>query len=124
MTAGTTTARCVKHLIKCHERLRSKQPDEEAGLIKPGRLHISYYVPMAVSKSGVSGGAEPVQSHVKLTVVDDHAIVFGSGNMDRASWYTSQELGVALFSDDLTTKTRKALEAKLTGRTKLVYDSG
>ena len=27
-------------------------------------------------------------------------VVLGSDNMDRASWYTSQELGITLFGED------------------------
>ncbi|KAF2169992.1 hypothetical protein M409DRAFT_19607 [Zasmidium cellare ATCC 36951] len=123
VTAGTTTARCVRWLIKRHQRLSKRGPDEEAGLIKPGRLHISYYQPKVVTKSSITGGAEPVQSHLKLAVVDRHAIVFGSGNMDRASWYTSQELGVGFYSNELVAKTLEKLEAALEGRRKLLYDS-
>ncbi|KAK4504164.1 hypothetical protein PRZ48_005080 [Zasmidium cellare] len=123
VTAGTTTARCMRWLIKRHQVLSKRGPDEEAGLIKPGRLHISYYQPKVVTQSSISGGAEPVQSHFKLTVIDQHAIVFGSGNMDRASWYTSQELGVGFYSNGLVAKTLEKLETALEGRKKLLYDS-
>lgn len=43
------------------------------------------------------------KSHVKLTLVrsrNDSTIVLGSGNMDRASWVTSQELGVLIEDTD------------------------
>lgn len=123
VTAGTTTDRCMKNLIRRHRNLSKRGPDEEAGLIRPGRLRISYYEPKVVSTSGISGGAEPVQSHLKLTIVDQSGIVFGSGNMDRASWYTSQELGVAFFSNELPAKTLEKLQAALEGRVKLLYDS-
>lgn len=123
VTAGTTTARCMKKLIKRHRKLSKRGRDEEAGLIKPGRLLIAYYQPKVVSKSGISGGAEPVQSHLKLTTVDQSAIVFGSGNMDRASWYTSQELGVGFYSHELVAKTLEKLQGAMQGRTKLLYDS-
>ena len=39
-----------------------------------------------------------MKTHLKMTIVDDDITVLGSGNMDRASWFTSQELGVALLS--------------------------
>ncbi|KZF18998.1 hypothetical protein L228DRAFT_286228 [Xylona heveae TC161] len=42
---------------------------------------------------------EPVKSHLKLLIVDSSTVLLGSGNMDRASWYTSQELGVAFSSE-------------------------
>lgn len=123
VTAGTTTARCMRYLIRCHQKLTRRGPDEEAGLIKPGRLLISYYQPRVVTRSSISGGAEPVQAHFKLTVVDRRSIVFGSGNMDRASWYTSQELGVGFYSDELSAKTLVTLETALEGRKKSLYDS-
>lgn len=124
VTAGGTTARCVKHLISQHETLLRQRSDEEAGLVKPGRLSICYYMPLAVAKSGVSGGAEPVQSHLKLTIVDEETAVFGSGNMDRASWYTSQELGVSFHAKELVAQVRQSLAPLMQDRVKTVYDSG
>lgn len=47
---------------------------------------------------GIASGAH--KSHIKLTLIDRKAIVLGSGNMDRASWRTSQELGV-LIEDEI-----------------------
>lgn len=120
VTAGTTTSRCVKRMINKHKDVAQRPLDEEAGLTRPGSLRVSYYEPRSMTKTGEK---EPVQSHLKLTIVDDKAIVFGSGNMDRASWYTSQELGVAFYSEELVTKTMQSLHPALEGRTKLVYDS-
>lgn len=34
-------------------------------------------------------------------IVNEEITVLGSGNMDRASWFTSQELGVALLSKEV-----------------------
>ena len=51
-----------------------------------GTLSVGYFLPNSVYR----------RSHIKCTVVDEEVIVLGSGNMDRASWYTSQELGIAL----------------------------
>lgn len=43
----------------------------------------------------------PTKLHLKLTIVDEAIAVLGSGNMDRASWVTSQEVGVAVFSEEV-----------------------
>ncbi|KAF7197765.1 hypothetical protein HII31_00854 [Pseudocercospora fuligena] len=120
VTAGTTTDRCMRRLVRQYKQLAQSGPDEEAGLIKLGKLHVSYYVPR---ENPGDSGSEPVQSHLKLTVVDGSAIVFGSGNMDRASWYTSQELGLVFYSEALITKTMQSLRSALLNRTKLVFDS-
>lgn len=40
--------------------------------------------------------SQATKSHIKLTLIDRKAIILGSGNMDRASWRTSQELGVLI----------------------------
>jgi phosphatidylserine/phosphatidylglycerophosphate/cardiolipin synthase-like enzyme len=47
--------------------------------------------------------------------------VLGSGNMDRASWYTSQELGIAFFSTDLATQLSQSVENALKDRVKYAY---
>lgn len=44
---------------------------------------------------------QPVKLHLKMTVIDNEITVLGSGNMDRASWVTSQEVGVAIFSEQV-----------------------
>ena len=59
---------------------------EEGQARKAGTLSVGYFLPNSIYR----------RSHIKCTVVDEEVIVLGSGNMDRASWYTSQELGVAL----------------------------
>lgn len=63
-----------------------------------------------------SGPGEPVKSHLKLTVVDDEVTVLGSGNMDRASWFTSQELGVALLSREIAESVLSCAVAELDDR--------
>lgn len=120
VTAGTTTSRCVKKLTKLYKRSRAspRWSDEEMGEVPVGNLKIQYYRPQNGGSS-----AEPVQSHLKLTIVDDEWIVFGSGNMDRASWYTSQELGVALRSGGLVSEVRKVVDRQMTGRTMVAFDS-
>lgn len=130
VTAGRTTGWCVRGLVKKYQRAmlerERRMGDLEAGSGGTmGSLRVSYYEPRsgAAAKAKTGGDAEPVQSHLKLTVVDEEAIVFGSGNMDRASWYTSQELGVAFYSHELVTQVMQSLQSALEGRTKLVYDS-
>ncbi|KAK5011103.1 hypothetical protein LTR16_005119 [Cryomyces antarcticus] len=125
VTAGTTTSRCVRKLVKVHKRLlagtRGVPSDVEHGYVqKPGALRIYYYQPcLTTPKPRV----EPVQSHLKLTIVDGNITVLGSGNMDRASWYTSQELGVAFFSRELAEKIRSTVAQAMESRTKLCYSS-
>lgn len=93
VTAGTTTARCINQLVKKYQQLQvpKQPPDLEAQPVAPGKLEILYYKPLADRKEEEE---EPVVSHIKTTVVDGEFLVLGSGNMDRASWWTSQELGV------------------------------
>jgi phosphatidylserine/phosphatidylglycerophosphate/cardiolipin synthase-like enzyme len=49
-------------------------------------------------------------------LVDGEITVLGSGNMDRASWFTSQELGVALFGREVAQSIRVAVDEGLEGR--------
>ncbi|KAF2435874.1 phospholipase D/nuclease [Tothia fuscella] len=119
VTAGTTTARCVKKLIKRYKSFTSSMPlpDEEVALqSRIGKLIIEYFTP----KEGGARG-EPQQSHLKLTIVDQQWTILGSGNMDRASWYTSQELGVAFLSKDLAKDIRNVVDEQLIGRKRFVF---
>lgn len=112
-TAGTFTELCIWRLRRDYMSLqRQVQPgDPEAGHPKLGSLNISYY------KSKPNGSAsEPVKSHLKLTIVDGEVVILGSGNMDRASFYTSQELGVTFYSADLAGKIKACVDASLLGR--------
>lgn len=61
-----------------------------------------------------------MKSHLKLVVVDDEITVFGSGNMDRASWFTSQELGVALLSREVAENVGSCVDAGLEDRVEWV----
>lgn len=108
VTAGTTTPRCVAAMQKRHASFKHHQSpyphgrytddvNLESGLPLPepalGDLKIEYYDDLA------RGTSLPVKAHIKLMVVDEKIVVSGSGNQDRASWYTSQEVGVA-FEDE------------------------
>lgn len=92
VTAGTTTSRCLNSFVNKYEGLadRKQQDDIEAQPVSPGKLEILYYKRLSTR---AQKDDEPVVSHFKMTMVDDEYLVLGSGNMDRASWWTSQELG-------------------------------
>lgn len=102
VTALTTTERTLKAFIERYEQLLrahaigDRQYDEEASRPRPGRLEIYYYK----AQANVGDKDEPVFSHLKMTLVDRAYLVLGSGNLDRASWYTSQELGLLLYMPD------------------------
>lgn len=97
VTAGTTTPNCVRDLQQRAEDTR-------------GRLEVSFFDDDGDGEAGPGtaghrvheGDPEfettPVKLHAKVTMVDDDKILLGSGNMDAASWKTSQELGVLIES--------------------------
>ncbi|PHH92927.1 hypothetical protein CDD83_3417 [Cordyceps sp. RAO-2017] len=96
VTAGTTTSRCLQQFIRQYQKLHSqRQPmDLEAQPVSPGRLEILYFKPLS---GRIESQDEPVVSHFKMTMIDGEYLVLGSGNMDRASWWTSQELGMLFY---------------------------
>ncbi|KAI9699766.1 MAG: hypothetical protein M1836_002801 [Candelina mexicana] len=126
VTAGTTTELCVRRLLKRYRLLRSTKAvrgeDLERGTTHQqqtiGSLTIRYYTPKNTNAGNIHS-EEPVKSHLKLTIVDDEVVVLGSGNMDRASWYTSQELGVAFFSRDMAREVMQAVGREMAGRSRL-----
>ncbi|KAI0884119.1 phospholipase D/nuclease [Annulohypoxylon maeteangense] len=134
ITAGTTTSLCVGSLIRRYKKLEAEQsrskasvdPDIEAQRPPLGLLNIDYYCPDAESQAECKedGTAEePVQSHLKLTLVDGQYVVLGSGNMDRASWFTSQELGILFHSRDIASTIGEAVGNVLSGRRESVFSS-
>ena len=93
----------------------------EAGLaFKPGALRVMFYQPGSGYTADIP---EPVQSHLKLTIIDYEWTVLGSGNLDRASMYTSQELGLAFFSPNLATTVRNSVDELMQSRQVCIYDS-
>ncbi len=66
---------------------------QESGV---GRLEVFYYKANDHASASPSHD-EPVLAHTKVVLVDGEYLVLGSGNMDRASWFTSQELGILLY---------------------------
>lgn len=98
-TCGTTTSRCMNKLMKQYTKLsedlrRRAASDVEAQPQPLGRLEIFYYQHRPEREHHTD---EPVVAHFKMTMVDDTYLVLGSGNMDRASWWTSQELGILFY---------------------------
>jgi phosphatidylserine/phosphatidylglycerophosphate/cardiolipin synthase-like enzyme len=116
VTAGTITEFEVWKLRRRYTRLLNaynnslKNPDLENPAVKPGALKVGYF------RKREGRGEEPVKSHLKMVVVDEEITVLGSGNMDRASWFTSQELGVALFGNEVAESIREAVNEGLEGR--------
>ena len=94
LTSGTITEYCVWRFRRRYQQIaqsRSRRGSatshmEEGQAHEVGTLSMGYFAPGSIYR----------RSHIKCTVVDEEVIVLGSGNMDRASWYTSQELGIAL----------------------------
>ncbi|KAJ4983618.1 phospholipase D [Stagonosporopsis vannaccii] len=129
VTAGTTTSRCISTLIKRYKALdpqaSSRVYDEEAAMTpaQVGKLHISFFEPRHGYKKRGEEQGEPQQSHLKMTIVDGEVLVLGSGNLDRASWFTSQELGVAFFGTEVVRRVEETVDKAMTGRSKVVFDS-
>lgn len=129
VTAGKTTSRCVNTLIKRYKALDPQASprlyDEEAAMTpaKVGKLHVSYFEPRHGYKKRGEEQGEPQQSHLKMTIVDGEVLVLGSGNLDRASWFTSQELGVAFFGTEVVRKVEETVDKAMAGRSKVEFDS-
>jgi phosphatidylserine/phosphatidylglycerophosphate/cardiolipin synthase-like enzyme len=104
----------------------------EIGLREPGTLRIGYFHKKGGMWERIGGKwrkrgidvmkcmDEPVKSHFKTTIVDGEVTVMGSGNMDRASWYTSQELGVAFFGAEFAGIVKGSVDKGLEERVKYV----
>ena len=97
LTAGIVTEICVWRFKRRYRKLlssRSKSVSADLDLENAhppiGTLSVGYFRP----------DSKYAKSHLKCTIVDGKTVVLGSGNMDRASWYTSQELGVAIDGED------------------------
>ena len=127
-TAGTTTAKCIGTLVKRYKRINQEGKGEQAneptllesGTPRPGDLRISFYQPLPQHLRD-SAAPEPVQSHLKLTIIDEEWTVLGSGNLDRASLFTSQELGVAFHSREFAVTVREEVRKLMDGRSKLAF---
>ncbi|KAI1425216.1 hypothetical protein F5Y12DRAFT_714426 [Xylaria sp. FL1777] len=137
LTGGTITSWCLYSFIKRYNKLMkrfihsaggisngdsSATLDLEALLPRPGSLEIFYFHPLRENQLQ-HVLEEPVHSHLKLVVVDDEYTVLGSGNMDRASWLTSQELGILFQSTKFATDVGDAVSQALRGRVSLFFNS-
>ena len=123
VTAGTITELCVWRMARQHRELLRKQgspgvqkhwsrsiqrmADIEHGRTGIGRLHVSYFKPQF--------GKRAVKCHIKCSIVDKTVVILGSGNMDRASWFTSQELGIALEGEDVVRRVLMELNEARSG---------
>ncbi|KAJ8118512.1 hypothetical protein OPT61_g542 [Boeremia exigua] len=129
VTAGTTTSRCINTLVKRYKafdtQAHSRAYDEEAAMTpaKAGKLRISYFEPRHGYKKRGEEQGEPQQSHFKMTIVDGEVLVLGSGNLDRASWFTSQELGVAFFGTEVVRRVEETVDKAMEGRSRVFFDS-
>lgn len=112
VTAGTITEYDthklnVRYNALVDDRRRRKILDEESLTSNVlGQLKVVWHKPR--TEDGPMG---PVKSHFKCVLVDRNITILGSGNMDRASWYTSQELGVAFFDQSFADSVKRGLEA-------------
>lgn len=90
---------------------------------KVGKLRICYFEPRHGYKKKGEEQGEPQQSHLKMTIVDGEVLVLGSGNLDRASWFTSQELGVAFFGTEVVRIVEETVDKAMIGRYRVSFDS-
>jgi len=142
VTAGTTTKWCLRSLVRQFHRMSAILTDRpsrrglrmlhnnqragnardlEAGGTGFGRLCIMGF--RSLSGTTETSTEEPVHSHLKLTIVDEELTVLGSGNMDRASWYTSQELGILIDDAAFAQSVKRGVERVLDGRLDVIFDS-
>lgn len=116
-TAGTVTELFMRRLRNRYDDLLSKKDQnlaEEGRAL--GHLSIRYF------KHVPEWGPE-AKCHIKCTIVDGQVVVLGSGNMDRASWYTSQELGIAIEDKSLAVQVADQIDTVLEGRVETWYES-
>ncbi|KAK6530742.1 hypothetical protein TWF281_007581 [Arthrobotrys megalospora] len=131
VTAGTTTEKSLKKMVMEMEKWKTGLDEEEA--VTTGGLWIYRYnptkrpqLPPFVKQPGDNHKLTWYdKSHVKCLIVDEEVAVLGSGNFDRASWATSQEVNVGLFLDRTRARTiRQALVNALAGRLEVFRGSG
>ncbi|KAM0254418.1 hypothetical protein ACHAQJ_006822 [Trichoderma viride] len=121
VTAGTTTSWCIRRFVKKYQALckrRSQNHDPEAQSVSLGQLEILYYKQLRDRENLED---EPVFSHFKMTMVDGEYLVLGSGNLDRASWWTSQEIGVLFYMPGF--RERRVWESVLEKRADVIFRS-
>ncbi|KAI5306015.1 hypothetical protein KEM56_002541 [Ascosphaera pollenicola] len=111
VTAGRTTNSCLKSFNESYLKLVRTQitafEDHPSGVDDDLERGRSQSMLGSLSIFYWHSDKNPKVSHLKLTIIDEDVCVLGSGNMDRASWFTSQELGVAFFSREVVANVRK-----------------
>ena len=108
ITSGSITELCMWKLRRQYDALsrRNLGPhyfedvENRVDARSIGSLQVGYYSPTIKYK----------RTHIKCSTIDNRIVVLGSGNMDRASWYTSQELGVAIEGEEVVNGAWKAIE--------------
>lgn len=122
-TGGTgITEWCVRRLVK--RVVSNALPDGKRGAGGGGGRGLwVWYYKGAAKEAGGGGGLmdRAVKSHVKALIIDGRISVVGSANGDRASWYTSQEVNVAVFSEEFAREVRRELVTGLGGRLESVF---
>ncbi|KAK6337532.1 hypothetical protein TWF730_002929 [Orbilia blumenaviensis] len=131
VTAGTTTDKCLQKMVGEIANWKGTL-DEEEGMTEGGLWIYRYnatkrpQLPPFVKQPGDNHKLTWYdKSHVKCLIVDEEVVVLGSGNFDRASWVTSQEVNVGLFLDNARAgRVRQALVDALAGRLEVFEGSG
>ncbi|KAI1171902.1 hypothetical protein F4777DRAFT_28294 [Nemania sp. FL0916] len=136
LTGGTTTSWCLRSFIKAYQKqarrltqsAMTNNAREDATLdleAQPPRLgHLEvFYFHRLVANQQQQSQEEPVHSHLKLITVDEQYAILGSGNMDRASWFTSQELGILFQSCEFVADVTEIVGRSLRGRLSSLFTS-
>ncbi|KAH8147956.1 uncharacterized protein LAJ45_08057 [Morchella importuna] len=121
-TAGAgITEWCVRRLVK--RVVANALPEGKRGAGGGGGrgLWVWYYTGAAKEVGGGGLMDRAVKSHVKAMIIDGRITVVGSANADRASWYTSQEVNVAVFAEGFAKEVRRELVQGLGGRLESVF---
>ena len=110
LTAGTITEICIWNLVREYRKLEATTISQSASRVEVGSG------PIGRLRTGYFTSGREAKCHIKCTVVDGEIVVLGSGNMDRASWYTSQELGVVLQDREIVKNVWETLERNLNAK--------
>ncbi|KAK6500364.1 hypothetical protein TWF481_010707 [Arthrobotrys musiformis] len=131
VTAGTTTEKCLAKMVGELGRWKATLDEESApttGGLWIYRYNVRQRPPLLPYIKRPEDNFKMTwfeKSHVKCLVVDEEVMVLGSGNFDRASWATNQEVNVGLFLNSTQTrKVRQALVDAMAGRLEVFRGSG
>ncbi|EPS36263.1 hypothetical protein H072_10239 [Dactylellina haptotyla CBS 200.50] len=130
VTAGTTTEKCLQKMVKEIGKFKESTPD---GAITTGGFFVYQYnptkrpqlPPFVKNPNDNHKLTWYDKSHVKCLIIDEQVVMLGSGNADRASWVTSQEVNIGLFLNKAKAGiVRQALVNALAGRLEVLKGSG